>query len=197
MAIQEQIRDKIDTADDGTLFFVNDFGEYDNAYTSKILSLLSSFDVIERLSKGIYYKPIRTKFGNVYPSTEKIAKAIAERENAQILPTGELALNLLGLSTQVPTKPVYLTTGSQRMVKVGNKEIRFKSSTPRNYAYKSKLMPILVLALKALGQKNVTKNELGRIKSMVEHSSEKELIEEDIKIAPVWIKNMLKQIIKT
>jgi len=184
MTTQECIQAKIDAAAPGTLFFISDFGEFDNAYVSKILSLLESFNILERMAKGIYYKPIITKYGTVYPSTDKIVKAIAEHEHAEILPTGESALNALGLSTQVPMKPVYLTTGSPRIIKIGNKTIKLRRRTPGGYAYKSKLMPILTLALKAIGRNNITDNELNKIRELLKESSELQLIRDDLLIAP-------------
>lgn len=75
MTIQEQIKQRIDEAEHGTVVFVNDFAEFDNEYVSKLLSTLKDFGVLERLAKGIYYKPIVTQC-HVYPSTEKIIKLI-------------------------------------------------------------------------------------------------------------------------
>lgn len=194
MTVQEQIDIKVKVAEPGTLFFVNDFSEYDNVYVSKILSLMVSYNILERLAKGIYYKPIVTEYGNVYPSAEKIVRAIAEHEHAEILPTGESALNSLGLSTQVPMKPVYLTTGSPRVITVGRKQIRLKRRTPRMYAYKSKLMPILELALKTRGQKNISEEDISRIRELLRNSQEKELVYDDLSNAPVWIRKTVKQL---
>ncbi len=184
------------TADPGTLFFVNDFSEFDNAYVSKILSLMASYNLLERLAKGIYYKPIVTEYGNVYPSAEKIVRAIAEHERTEILPTGELALNALGLSTQVPMKPVYLTTGSPRVIAVGRKQIRLKRRAPRMYAYKSKLMPLLELAMKAKGQNNISEGDINRIRVLLRDSQEKDLVYGDLGNAPVWIRKVVKQLFK-
>jgi len=196
MTIQEQIDKRVRRAEPGTLFFVNDFCEFDNAYVSKILSLMASYNILERLAKGIYYKPIVTEYGNLYPSAEKIVRAIAEHEHAEILPTGESALNALGLSTQVPMKPVYLTTGSPRVITVGQKQIRLKRRTPRMYAYKSTLMPILELALKAKGQSNISEGDLNRIRELLRDSQEKELIYDDLSNAPVWIRKIMRQLFK-
>lgn len=196
MTIQEQIDARVKAADSGTLFFVNDFCEFDNAYVSKILSLMASYNILERLAKGIYYKPIVTEYGNVYPSAEKIVHAIAEHEHAEILPTGELALNVLGLSTQVPMKPVYLTTGSPRVIVVGRKQIRLKRRTPRMYAYKSKLMPLLELAMKAKGQSNISEGDINRIRELLRDSQEKDLVYGDLGNAPVWIRKIVKQLFK-
>lgn len=196
MTIQEQIKQRIDGARPGTVFFVNDFAEFDNEYVSKILSLLKDFGVLERLAKGIYYKPIITQYGNVYPSAEKIVRLIAEHENAEILPTGEYALNALGFSTQIPMKAVYLTTGSPRTINIGNKKIRLKHRAPSSYSYKSQLMPLLVLALKAKGKSNITPKDIDRIEEIVSNSSEGQRIKEDLSVAPVWIRKYIKPIIE-
>lgn len=196
MTIQEQIKQRIDGARPGTVFFVNDFAEFDNEYVSKILSLLKDFRVLERLAKGIYYKPIITQYGNVYPSAEKIVRLIAEHENAEILPTGEYALNALGFSTQIPMKAVYLTNGSPRTINIGNKKIRLKHRAPSSYSYKSQLMPLLVLALKAKGKSNITPKDIDRIEEIVSNSAERQQIKEDLSVTPVWIRKYIKPIIE-
>jgi|SRR5574344_1003648 hypothetical protein len=196
MTIQEQIKQRIDGARPGTVFFVNDFAEFDNEYVSKILSLLKDFGVLERLAKGIYYKPIITQYGNVYPSAEKIVRLIAEHENAEILPTGEYALNALGFSTQIPMKAVYLTNGSPRTINIGNKKIRLKHRAPSSYSYKSQLMPLLVLALKAKGKSNITPKDIDRIEEIVSNSAERQQIKEDLSVTPVWIRKYIKPIIE-
>ena len=196
MTIQEQIKQRIDGARPGTVFFVNDFAEFDNEYVSKILSLLKDFGVLERLAKGIYYKPIITQYGNVYPSAEKIVRLIAEHENAEILPTGEYALNALGFSTQIPMKAVYLTTGSPRSINIGNKKIRLKHRAPSSYSYKSQLMPLLVLALKAKGKSNITPKDIDKIEEIVSNSAERQQIKEDLSVTPVWIRKYIKPIIE-
>ena len=196
MTIQEQIKQRIDGARPGTVFFVNDFAEFDNEYVSKILSLLKDFGVVERLAKGIYYKPIITQYGNVYPSAEKIVRLIAEHENAEILPTGEYALNALGFSTQIPMKAVYLTTGSPRTINIGNNKIRLKHRAPSSYSYKSQLMPLLVLALKAKGKSNITPKDIDRIEEIVSNSAERQQIKEDLSVTPVWIRKYIKPIIE-
>jgi hypothetical protein len=61
---------------------------------------LKEKEILVRLAHGIYFYPIIDKeLGVLFPSTEKIAKAIAIRDKAKVVPTGVLALNKLGLST--------------------------------------------------------------------------------------------------
>ena len=137
-----------------------------------------------------------TKFGLVYPTTEEIAKAIAERDNAEVLPTGSAALNILGLSTQVPMNPVFLTSGSARKIRCGNKTITFKHGVPKNFAVKGQMMRLLVQAMKAIGEQNITKEELDGISEILRKYPEKETIKHDLTVMPQWIKNTIQQIIK-
>lgn len=105
------IKKRIQEAPDDSVFFNNSFPEFDDEYVGQILSSLSKQGVIHHLSRGVYVKAIETRFGLVYPSVHKIAEAIAKRDSAEIIPTGAAAENYLGLSTQVPMKYVYLTSG--------------------------------------------------------------------------------------
>ncbi|MCD8500524.1 MAG: type IV toxin-antitoxin system AbiEi family antitoxin domain-containing protein, partial [Bacillaceae bacterium] len=95
------------------------------------LSRLCKSGLILRLAEGIYLYPKIDKelgLGVLYPSIDTIAKAIAKKDKARIVPTGVYALNRLGLSTQVPANAVYLTDGSPRRIKVGKgKGILFKT----------------------------------------------------------------------
>lgn len=194
--IVDIIRDHIDRADNGTLFFNNSFPDYDDEYVGKVLSDLVKQEVIYRLSRGVYLKATKTKFGLVYPTTEEIAKAIAERDNAEVLPTGSAALNILGLSTQIPMNPVFLTSGSARKIKCGNKTITFKHGVPKNFAIKGKMMRLLVQAMKAIGEQNITKEELEEIGNLLRKYPEEDTIKHDLTIMPQWIKNIIQKIIK-
>lgn len=194
--VVDVIRGRIDQAEKGTLFFSNSFSEYDDEYVGKVLSDLVKQGAIYRLSRGVYLKATMTKFGLVYPTTEEIAKAIAERDNAEVLPTGSAALNILGLSTQVPMNPVFLTSGSARKIRCGNKTITFKHGVPKNFAVKGQMMRLLVQAMKAIGEQNITKEELDGISEILRKYPEKETIKHDLTVMPQWIKNTIQQIIK-
>lgn len=194
--VVDVIRGRIDQAEKGTLFFSNSFPEYDDEYVGKVLSDLVKQGAIYRLSRGVYLKATMTKFGLVYPTTEEIAKAIAERDNAEVLPTGSAALNILGLSTQVPMNPVFLTSGSARKIRCGNKTITFKHGVPKNFAVKGQMMRLLVQAMKAIGEQNITKEELDGISEILRKYPEKETIKHDLTVMPQWIKNTIQQIIK-
>ena len=89
------IKSRIQTAQNGALFFNNSFPEFDDEYVGQILSDLAKDGIIHHLSRGVYLKTEETRFGLVYPPVEDIAEAIARRDNAQVIPTGATAQILM------------------------------------------------------------------------------------------------------
>ena len=116
-----------------------------------------------------------------------MVQTIATRDNAQVLPSGMTALNILGLSTQVPMNYTYLTTGSERTVKLANRQVTFKRGVPKNFCYETRLIALLVQALKALKQENVTDNELQTINSLISKELDKESLMRDVDLMPAWM----------
>lgn len=196
--ITEAILERINRFKAPKVFFSSDFNDIcSTEYARKTLSLIEQSGKIERLAPGIYSKSVVTKFGPLKPSLYEIAEAIAKRDQVEIMPTGAAALNILGLSTQVPTKVNYLTTGSPRTVKVDGSEISFIRSVPRNFAYKSKMMAMIVQALRNIGKGNVTNEEMSILYKLIQDNpSEAQLIKKDIPLAPAWMQKIFNDITK-
>lgn len=190
-----QIETKISKSSLGELFFADDFVKYGSAANiRKVLSRLENEGLIVRLSHGIYLKPKQDPLlGIIYPSIEEIAKEIAKRDKARIAPTGVLALYLLGLTTQVPLKAIYLTDGSQREIKIGNRTIKFKRTAPKSFAIKDELLHLIVQAFKETGQKEVTGRFLLDMQSSVLRLDQ-QIIKTQLKYAPVWIQKVIHQL---
>ncbi len=177
----------------GDIFFIADFTELGNyEAVRKSLQRLTKEDSIKRIAKGIYFLPKKhERLGVIYPHAEQIAKAIAKRDKARIIATGSTALNLLGLSTQIPMKVAFLTDGSARNLKVGNQTIQFKKTNPKNLSIEHRLTNLIIQALKAIGEKNVQQEQLDKIQSIIEESNERKTINENLKNAPVWIQKKI------
>ena len=150
-----------------------------------------------RLSRGIYLKAKKTKFGIVYPTTEEFARAIAERDNAEILPTGSTALNMLGLSEQVTMSPVFLTSGSARKIKCGNRTITFKRGVPKNFALKGQVTRLLVQAMKAIGERNYNNEWESAISVILSRYPEDKTMTDDLKVMPTWIRRSIIKILNS
>lgn len=146
---------------------------------------------INRIAFGIYVKPLISSLGPVMPSMQEIAQAIAKRDSAQILPSGATAENFLGFSTQVPMNTVYLTAGTPRKIKIGKRTLTLKRSVPSTFAYKGKIMPILVLALKSIGRENITDETLSVVYGVIKDNPENDTWQGDAKLAPRWIRNII------
>jgi hypothetical protein len=181
----------------GKIYFTSDFhfpGKEEAV--KKTLFRLDEKGVLVRLAHGIYLYPVKNeKFGILYPSMDDIAKAIAARDRSECMPTGALAMNILGFSTQVPMNAVYITNGTPRSIQVGQRKIVFKKAAPKYFHYKSKLMFMLAAALKEIGKENIDAKILERIKELLSIKNEIALYKEDLTIVPVWIKKILISII--
>lgn len=195
MCIKDDIAQRIEAANPDEIFFISDFATNGNdEFISHKLSELVAEGKVMRLANGIYYKPVRTRFGELKPSVDTIVRAIARRDKAQILPTGAAAENMLGLSTQIPMNYVYLTSGSARRINLDIATVTFKRCVPKNFAYQGKLMPILVQALKSIGQDNITPEHVARIKALLAENPEPDTYAQDLALSPIWIKKLFRQI---
>ena len=186
------LRERIEALPEDSVLFRTDFPEYHSEFVGGTLAELTQEGMLVKLAQGVYAKPRRSRFGLVLPSVDKIAQAIAARDNAEVLPSGMTALNVLGLSTQVPMKYSYLTTGSERIIKLKNQEIRLKRGVPKNFCYETKLIALLVQALKTLKQQNVGEEELQVIRNLILREPDRSALAKDVDMMPVWMKRIVK-----
>jgi len=188
-----QILKKIKKAKRGSLFFIEDFLRFGNSKAiSKALERLVQKGDITRVARGIYARLEKDPvLGPVKPGAEAIAKAIAKRDKARIVPTGILALNALGLSTQVPMNLVYLTDGAARKISLGKRNIIFKKASPKNLAAIGEISSLAIQALKEIGKDKITENESQIVLRHLKKEN-KYRLEHDIRLAPEWIREILR-----
>ena len=197
-SVENKIESNIKKQRRGKLIFASDFSSFGSSdAVFKALQRLQKSGLLMRVAHGIYYYPkinknkyIKNKY--VMPSIDEIAYSIAKRDKIRILPTGVYALNALGLSTQVPANAVFITDGAPRRIVVGKgKGILFKhTSEARSLAYKSKLLMLIVSALREIGEGKITPQQLEIVKSHFSHITEQEL-NTDIQLMPIWIRKIL------
>ena len=192
-----KILSRIKKAGRGSLFFIENFIAYGNTEAvKKALQRLTNAGQLERIATGIYVRPKKDSIiGIITPGIEEIAKAIAKRDRARIVPTGIFALNKLGLSTQVPLNIIYLTDGAARKIKIGKNTITFKKTTPKNVAAVGEISKLLIQALRTIGKENVTEIEIEIIQNLLKKEKITRL-QHDIRLAPVWIKEIMKPVLE-
>lgn len=149
---------------------------------------------IRQLARGLYdYPKIDKQLGNLQPSTDDVANALAGRDATRLQPSGAYAANLLGLSTQVPMKVVYLTDGRTRTVQIGKRQIILKHTTPRNMATAGKISGLVIQALRHLGRKNVNTQVIAQLDRRLDAAARTQMMK-DICHAPAWIADIFRSL---
>ena len=172
--------------------FVADFGEVN---IHQALSNLAKAGTIRRVCLGVYDYPRYSELlGQMLsPDIDQVAQALARKFNWRIQPSGDAALNLLGLSTQVPGRWVYLSDGPSRQYEVGNHTLEFKKSVLKNVGFKYRESGLIVQALKALGKERVDQTSIEAIRKHMDLKGCDRILK-DTRAVTGWIYQTIKQI---
>lgn len=164
---------KINRFKPGQVFLPSDFKELGTSSAiRKALSRVVESGRAERMGQGIYVIPKSDKvFGKVLPSIEELAVALAKKEHVKIKPSGQYALNKVGLSTQVPMRLVFLTTGNSKKIQIGKSAILFKATTAKKLSMKGEITSLLFLGLEELDLQKISSTQLSRIKELLKQES--------------------------
>jgi len=174
----------------------NDFiGEFSRASIDKALSNLASNGRIRRVFRGIYDYPKYSELlkQNLSPDFDQVAQALARKFNWRITPTGDAALNLLGLSTQVPGRAVYLSDGPTRSYNIDTFTLEFKKAALKDVGIKHRESGLVVQALKALGKERIDDNIIALIRSQLDEKTRKRVLRETV-TATGWVYDAIKRI---
>jgi hypothetical protein len=159
------------------------------------LASLAQSGKIRRIKRGLYDMPrINAALGGeLSPDIDEAAQAIARRQRWKIVPEGAWAANLLGLSTQVPSKITYLTDGPNNKVLIGRRSIHFKHARPKAMAGLEGKFALVVQALRYLGKEGVGAREIETLRRTLS-SPEKRRLVKDTRFGVDWIYEVAKGI---
>ena len=196
--IENRILTSVKKCGRGTYAFAKDFLRFgDTKSISKALERLANENIFIRIGRGIYYYPKIDKqfgLGVLLPTIDETANAIAKRDKARIVPTGEYAVNRLGFSTQIPMNVVYLTDGNNRkIVLCSGATIQFKHTSTKNLAYKSKLAMLICFAYKSLGKELISEEIKTKTKQLLKKEPQT-TVQQDYKLMPAWISTILRSL---
>ena len=96
------------------------------AAVDQALSRLATRGRLMRAGRGVYLRPVSSRFGVRAPSVEKAVEALAVQRGEVIVSNGAAAANALGLTTQVPVRSVYLTSGRSRTMNLGHQVVELR-----------------------------------------------------------------------
>ena len=194
--MRDQIVARIKRLGEGKAFSAKDFldiasrGTIDMALTS-----LTRRGTIRRVRRGLYDMPKvnRALGGELSPDIDEAARAIARRQRWKIVPEGAWAANLLGLSTQVPAKIIYLTDGPNNEVPIGRRSIHFKHARPKVMAGLEGKFALVVQALRHLGKEGVGPREIETLRAALSPAEKRKLVK-DTRFGVDWIYEVAKRI---
>ena len=198
-SVEDRILYRIYGHGKGYAFSTSDFiKDFPTNSIDKALSMLTKKGKIRRVARGLYDYPKYSDFLQMQlgPDIEQVAFAIARKFNWQIEISGNSALNILGLSTQVPGTYLYLSNGPNRKYTINeNIIIEFKKSALKNIGFKYKESSLIVQALRALGKEHITQEVVSKIQSQINEKLYDKILE-DTKTTTAWIYEIIKQIFK-
>ena len=193
------IKDRINKSEIGTVFVATDFVDIsDKTSINTYLTRLDEEKSLQRIMRGVYYKPEYNDFLGefVAPEPDAVAHALARNFGWTIVPCGDTALNLLGLSTQIPAAWVYVSDGTYKEYTYEHTTIKFKRTTNKEISKLSYKTALVVQALKALGKDNVDETVLTKLKNNLT-DNEKQALLTEAKAATSWIYEYIKLICRS
>lgn len=196
ISYKESVVKKIESFEAGTVFIANDFLEIASYERIRnILNRLVKDGTIHRILNGIYYQPKYSELIEEYeaPNVHQVALAIARKYNWTITPSENTALNILGLSTQVPAKWVYLSDGRYVTYFFGGIDIEFKRRSNAEISNMSTITSMVIQAIKAIGKNRISEEQIDILKNRLSSEEKKALLKEG-KTATAWIYEILRKI---
>lgn len=150
---------------------------------------------IRRVIRGIYDYPRFSPLLNqrLSPDIDQVARAIARKFRWRIQPSGATALNLLGVSTQVPARAVYLSDGPDRSYKIGKTTLAFEHKALKEAGFKLKESGLIVQALKSLGPDQITSEVVSKIRAWLPEPLRAKVLA-DTKTATGWAYSAIQRI---
>lgn len=195
-SIYAEIKNRIEIAEVGTVFVTSDFTDIATATTvRKCLGRQVEEKNIRRILDGVYEKPTYSKLLKEYipANPERVAYAIARNFRWTIAPCGDVALNKLGLSTQVPVVWSYISDGPYRKFSWDNITLSFKHRANREISFMSETTTLVVEALKTLGKDRVDDSIILSLRNRLPKAEKKKMLEEATGVSE-WIYAVIRKV---
>ncbi|MBI1392409.1 MAG: hypothetical protein GC152_06670 [Alphaproteobacteria bacterium] len=179
----------------GAVFTPADFLDLGSrAAVDQALSRLADQKFIRRLARGIYDYPKKSsRLGALSPDPDSVAAAIARKDGRVSQASPARAANMLGLTTQVPAKTVYLTDGPTRTKRIGAQTIIMRNAATKNLIGAGKPTGAVFQALRYLGKDGVDDAAISRLANTLDAEARRALLRDAIR-APAWMRPIVERI---
>ena len=128
------------------------------AAVDQALSRLARKGDLIRVCQGVYVRLVQTRFGLRPPAVDRVLAELSALWGETIVPCGGMAANAFGLTTQVPVRSIYLTSGPNRMLKLGGLAVELRHAPRWQLVAPHRLAGDAVRALAWLGPEEVDEN---------------------------------------
>jgi len=158
------------------------------------LHRLEKKGTIRRISRGLYEYPRFSNFLNTMlgPDMDEAARAVARKFKWEVIPNGPTALNILGVSTQVPSKYVYISNGPNRTFQILGTELVFQHQEAKQTVFEHAESALIVQALRSLGKGNITNQAARKIRNRYDEKKWSRIIKDTAAVAS-WIHDEIKK----
>tara|TARA_R100001143_G_C3303109_1_gene106541 strand:- start:3 stop:605 length:603 start_codon:yes stop_codon:yes gene_type:complete len=197
LSTAQKIMNRIKRKGRGWVFTPQDFVDLaSRSNVDVILYRLVQDGDIRRIQRGLYdYPKLDADIGVMAPSVKGVAQAVARKTGDRIAQSGATAANLLGLTTQVPGKVVYTTTGKPKTIPVKNKQIRLVSSPiPDTLLDWNSPVSVTLQALHNLGEKHVTRDHIQKCARHLTDSDKSQIRKNLRYIKSAWLAEIARQL---
>ena len=195
-SIDAAILDRIQSGPQSHVWTPADFLDLGpRAAVDKALSRNSQVGILRRAGRGLYHLPVVSPlFGVLGPDTGPFHDAITRWDHSRILSTGAHAANALGLTDQVPMRPMLLTTGRSRSVSRGKGLLLLRHVSPRFVSTRNPTSALVILALRWIGKRFVDDEIIAKLRRNLS-PTDLAALPADVACAPAWIANIFRQIV--
>ena len=194
--IYTEIKKRIELDEPGTVFLTSDFTDIATTTTvRKCLGRQVEEKNIRRIIAGVYEKPVYSELLKEYipVNPDAVAYAIARSFHWTIAPCGDVALNKLRLSTQVPVVWSYISDGPYRKFSWDNITLSFKHRANREISFMSETTTLVVEALKTLGKERIDDDVIVSLRNRLPEEEKKKMLKEATGVSE-WIYTVIKKV---
>ena len=193
--ISDNILKRIRAQKRGWVFTPKDFIKLGSrAAIDQALSRLTAKGIIRRLDRGLYdYPKLHAKLGTLSPGMADLANAKASQTGDIVFASGAMAANTLGLSTQVPAKPIYATNGKSKIVTIAGRTIIYKHSRVPILDSISNNANLALQGLYYFGKNNITSDIISKCAKRLDSKDLQQLSKVKSQI-PSWLADTILKI---
>ena len=185
-SLSEQILQHASDSPEGTVLFSKGLLHMANrAAVDQSLSRLANKGQLMRIGRGAYVSPVKTRFGNRPPDIDKSLESLSRQSGETIVPGGGSVAHGLGVTTQAPVRPIYLTSGTSRNLQFGNITVELRHAPKWQLVHPNKMSGNIIRALASIGPEE-SEDFLVDVSSRLTEEDITELAESRVS-APRWI----------